>query len=82
MAASLLKAILRFSLPYPHTDLEYASSDQLPSVGGGGAFLFPGIDLFADPFRCSPTHLLSTLCCCCEELVTRGYAKKVVPFDL
>lgn len=74
MAAALLKAILAYSLPYPSSNMAYATLDH---IGGGGASLFPGLDLFSDPFRCNPAHLLFTLSWCSRELVTRGYAKKV-----
>ena len=81
LAASLFKAALSYSLPYPTSDMAYATFDHTPSVGGGGMTIFPGVDLFSDPFRCSPTHLLSSLRCCSEELVNRGYDKKVCTFE-
>lgn len=77
LATSLIKAVLGYSLPYPTSDIAYATLDHNTMLGGGGASLFPGVDLFVDPFRCSPSHFLSTLRWCCEELVNRGYAKKV-----
>ena len=77
LAATLFKAVLTYSSPYPSSDMAYATLDHA-SLIGGGAGLFPGMELFSDPFRCNPSHLLFALHWCARELVTRGYSKKVL----
>ena len=82
LAASLFKATLTFSLPYPTSDMAYATMDHAPLLGGAGPTLFPGVELFSDSFRCNPTQLLSSLHWCCQELITRGYERKVLIINI
>lgn len=82
LVSSLLKNILTSTLPYPTSDLAYATFRHASLSGGGGgavgvASLFPGVELFSDTFRCSPLELLCTLRWSAEELVTRGHTVKV-----
>ena len=73
LAATFLKTILTYSLPYPSSDMAYATLDHHTHP-----VLLPGVELFSDTFRCSPAHLLSALHWCSRELITRGYTKKVL----
>ena len=77
LAASLLKTALTFSLPYPTSDINFIQFNHTHMLAGGVVNLFPGVELFSDPFRCCPAHLLSTLRWCSEELVKRRYSTKV-----
>ena len=77
LASSFLKAALTFSSHLPTSDLAYATFEPNP-FKGARVKPFPGLDLFSDIFRCSPSHLLATLRWCSHELVSRGHALKVL----
>ena len=78
LTPSLLQSVLSFSLPYPLSDLDYATfPHQLTSSAESSQRLLPGLELFSDPHRCDPPSLLSSLHCCSQELVTRNHPVKV-----
>ena len=77
LTASFLKAALTFSSHLPTSDLAYATFEPNPFKSVGGVKPFPGVDLFGDVFRCSPSSLVASLRWCCQELVHRGHALKV-----
>ena len=66
------QALLSASLPHSLSDLYYSSYDWQE-----GACLIPGMDLFADPWRCSIDTLLTSLQWAGEELVRRSHVLKV-----
>jgi len=57
--------------------MAYAPFEPNPYKAVGAVKPFPGVDLFGDMFRCSPSHLMASLRWTSQELVHRGLAVKV-----
>ena len=83
LTPSPIQSVLSFSLPYPLSDLDYATyPHQLTSSAESTQRLLPGLELFSDPHRCDPPSLLSSLHWCSQELVTRNHPVKVLLYEM
>ena len=77
--------VFRASLPYPTSDIDYASYTvgPDPSTALGTKTmerLFPGLDLFSDKFRCNARTLVSCLLWVTNEMHRSHYNLMVNSF--
>lgn len=90
LAAELVQALFRSSLPHPTSTVDYVSYEVFPvqvlynnkrvkKCMPGATSIFPDVDLFADSYRCEPKQLMSSLHWLCENLVQLQFNMKALP---
>ncbi|XP_075253946.1 cilia- and flagella-associated protein 54-like isoform X5 [Convolutriloba macropyga] len=83
-ATACFKAVFRSSLPYPLSDIDYASysigPDYSTPVGSKSmAELLPGLDITSDQFRCNSRTLVASLLYVTNELHRSNYNLTSLP---
>nr|XP_039269408.1 cilia- and flagella-associated protein 54-like [Styela clava] len=90
LAAELVQAVFRLSLPHPTSNVDYMSYEIFPQhvlqnnskprkYMPGSTSIFPNVDLFSDQYRGEAKQLLSCLHWLCETLVQVQFNLKAFP---
>lgn len=90
LAAELVRALFRVSLPHPAAEINYKAYEIFPQpvlqttikpskFMPGATALFPNVDLFADQYRCEVKQLMSASHWLCQTLVEMQFNLKALP---